>query len=65
MQLWKRRLRFQQSRLLFADDTQAELWNRLDPEHQQLCRTLLGQLLQQVGNAPDPAGASDERSSHE
>ena len=47
MQLSKRRPRSQQPRLLFVDENQAELWSRLNPEQQELCRNLLSQLLQQ------------------
>ena len=65
MQPSKSRLRSQQSRLLFVDDTRVELCNRLAPEHQQLCRTLLSQLLQPIVNQPDQAGTPDERNSHE
>ena len=65
MQLPKSHPRSQQSRLLFVDDTQAGLWNRWTPAQQQLCRTLLSQLLQQIVNPPDQASAPDERSSHE
>lgn len=61
MKLSKRRARPQQPRLLFVDENQAELWTRLSPEQQQLCRTLLSQLLQQIVSQPNP-GAPDERS---
>ena len=61
MKLSKRRPRSQQPRLLFVDENQAELWSRLNPEQQQLCRTLLGQLLQQIVSQPKPS-APDERS---
>jgi hypothetical protein len=65
MQLSKRRPRSQQPRLLFVDEHQAELWNRLSLEQQQQCRKLLRQLLQQVVSQPDHASAPDERSNHE
>jgi hypothetical protein len=66
MQLSKRRPRPEQPRLLFVDEDPAELWNRLHPDQQQLCRSLLSQLLQQIVSQPDNAGAADERSnSHE
>ena len=61
MQLSKRRSRPVQPRLLFVDENQAELWNRLTPEQQQLCRNLLSQLLQQIVSQPKPS-APDERS---
>lgn len=63
MQLPKRRPRVEQPRLLFVDESQAELWSRLRPEQQKLCRSLLSQLLQQIVSQQD--NGSDERSSHE
>ena len=64
MQVSKRRPQSQQ-RLLFVDENQAELWSRLSPEQQQLCRNLISQLLQQVvcqhrqqGNPTDPVERS-------
>ena len=48
MKLSNRRPRPQQPRLLFVDEDQAELWNRMSPEQQQRCRNLLSQLLQQI-----------------
>jgi hypothetical protein len=65
MQLPKRRPRSQQPRLLFVDENQAELWNRLSPDQQQLCRNLLSQLLQQIVSQQSNASALDERSHHE
>jgi len=65
MQLPKRRLRSEQPRLLFVDENQVELWSRLSPEQQQLCRSLLSQLLQQIVMQPDEANEPDERNSHE
>jgi hypothetical protein len=62
MQLSKRRARSQQPRLLFVDESQAELWNRLSPEQQQLCRNLISQLLQQIVNQQDNPSEPDERS---
>jgi hypothetical protein len=62
MQLSKRRPRSQQPRLLFVDESQAELWNRLNPEQQQLCRNLISQLLQQIVSQQDNPSESDERS---
>ena len=62
MQLSKRRPRSEQPRLLFVDDNQAELWSRLSPEQQQLCRNLLSQLLQQIVSQQDKASEADERS---
>ena len=63
MQLSKPRLLSKQPQLLFVDENQAELWNRLNPEQQQLCRTLLSQLLQQIvsqlNNASEPDESSD------
>jgi hypothetical protein len=65
MQLSKRRLRSQQPRLLFVDENRAELWSRLTPEQQELCRNLLSQLLQQVVNQTDNVSVPNERSSHD
>jgi hypothetical protein len=65
MQLSKRRLRSQQPRLLFVDENRAELWSRLNPERQELCRNLLSQLLQQVVNQTDNVSVPNERSSHD
>ena len=62
MQLSKHRPRFQQTRLLFVDENQAELWSRLSPEQQQLCRNLISQLLQQIVRQPDNPSEPDERS---
>ena len=62
MQLSQRRPRSQQSRPLFVDENQAELWSRLSPEQQQLCRNLLSQLLQQIVSQQDKASEADERS---
>ena len=64
MQLSKRRPRSQQPRLLFVDESQAELWNRLNPEQQQLCRNLISQLLQQIVSQQDNPSEPDERSDH-
>jgi hypothetical protein len=61
MKLSKRRPPAQQPRLLFVDENQAELWTRLSPEQQQLCLTLLSQLLQQIVSQPN-ASAPGERS---
>ena len=61
MQLSKRHPRPEQPRLLFMDENQAELWNRLNPEQQQLCRNLLSQLLEQIVSQADHASAPDER----
>ena len=65
MQLSKRRLRSQQPRLLFVDENQAELWSRLSPEQQELCRNLISQLLRQIVSQQDNANEPDERSNHE
>jgi hypothetical protein len=65
MPLSKRRPRSQEPRLLFVDETQAEVWRRLSPEQQQLCRKLLSQLLQQIVSQQGDASAPDERSTHE
>jgi hypothetical protein len=65
MQLSKRRPRPEQPRLLFVDENQAELWSRLSPEQQELCRNLISQLLQQIVSQSDNASAADERSKHE
>jgi hypothetical protein len=62
MQLSKPRLLSKQPQLLFVDENQAELWNRLNPEQQQLCRTLLSQLLQQIVSQLNNASEPDERS---
>jgi hypothetical protein len=62
MQLSKRRPRPRQPRLLFVDEDQTELWNRLSPEQQQRCRNLLSQLLQQIVSQPDGASEPVERS---
>lgn len=62
MQLSKRRPRPEQPRLLFVDENQAELWSRLSPEQQELCRNLISQLLQQIVSQPDNPSALDERS---
>ena len=65
MQLSKRRPWPEQPRLLFVDENQAELWSRLSPAQQQLCRSLISQLLQQIVNQQDNASESDERSNHD
>ena len=62
MPLSKRRPQSQQPRLLFVDEHQAEVWNRLSPEQQQLCRNLISQLLQQIVSQHDNASEPDERS---
>lgn len=62
MQLSKRRPRSQQPRLLFVDESQADLWNRLSPEQQELCRNLISQLLQQIVSQQDNPSEPDERS---
>ena len=62
MKLSKRRLRRQQPRLLFVDENQVELWTRLSPEQQQLCRALLGRLLQQIVSQLNNASEPNERS---
>ena len=62
MQLPKRDLRSQQPRLLFVDENQAELWNRLSPEQQELCRNLVSQVLHQIVSQQDGASEPDERS---
>jgi hypothetical protein len=59
MKLSKRRAQPQQPRLLFVDENQAELWTRLSPDQQQLCRTLLSQLLQQIVSPSAPGERSD------
>ena len=64
MQLSKRHSRPEQPQLLFVDENQAELWNRLPPMQQQLCRNLLSQLLQQIVSQPDNANVPDERSDY-
>ena len=61
MQLSKRRPQSQQ-RLLFVDENQAELWSRLSPEQQQLCRNLISQLLQQIVRQQDDPSDPIERS---
>jgi hypothetical protein len=63
MHLSKHRPRSQQPRLLFVDENHAELWSRLSPEQQELCRNLIGQLLRQIVSQPD--NEPDERSNHE
>ena len=65
MQLSKRRPRSQQPRLLFVDESQAELWSRLSLEQQELCRNLLSQLLQQIVSQADNASEPNERCNHE
>jgi hypothetical protein len=62
MQQPKRRPRFQQPRLMVVDENQAELWSRLSPEHQQLCRNLISQLLQQIVSQQDNTSEPHERS---
>jgi hypothetical protein len=62
MQLSKRRRQSQQPRLPFVDENQAALWNRLSLEQQQQCRHLISQMLQQIVNVQDNAGAANERS---
>jgi len=62
MQLSKRRPPSQQPRLLFVDENQGELWSRLSPEQQELCRNLISQLLQQIVSQPDNPREPDERS---
>ncbi len=62
MQLSKRRPRPQQPRLLFVDESQAEMWNRLSPEQQKLCRSLISQFLQRIVNQPKNPSEPDERS---
>ena len=62
MQLSKRRPRSQQPRLLFVDESQAELWSRLSLEQQDLCRNLISQLLRQIVSQQDNASEPDERS---
>jgi hypothetical protein len=64
MRLSKRRPQPQQPRLLFVDENQAELWNRLSLKQQERCRNLISQLLRQIVSHPSNAIA-DERSSHE
>ena len=62
MQLSNRCPRPQQPRLLFVDESQAELWSRLSPEQQKRCRNLISQLLQQIVSQPDNPSEPDERS---
>ena len=62
MQLSKRCPRSQQPRLLFVDESQAELWSRLSLEQQELCRNLISQVLQQIVSQPDNPSEPDERS---
>jgi hypothetical protein len=62
MQLSKRRPRSQQPRLLFVDENQGELWSRLSPEQQELCRNLISQLLQQIVRQQNNPSEPDERS---
>jgi hypothetical protein len=62
MQLSNRRPWSRQPRLLFVDENQAELWNRLRPEQQERCRNLLSQLLRQIVSPQDNASEADERS---
>jgi hypothetical protein len=62
MQLSKRRPRPQQPRLLFVDESQAEQWNRLSPEQQKLCRSLISQLLQQIVSQQDNPSEPENRS---
>ena len=62
MQLSKRRPRPQQPRLLFVDENQVELWSRLSPEQQELCRNQISQLLQQIVSQQNNPSEPDERS---
>ena len=62
MQVSKRRPRSQQPRLLFVDESQAELWSRLSLVQQQLCQNLISQLLQQIVSQQDNPSEPDERS---
>jgi hypothetical protein len=62
MQLSKRCPRSQQPRLLFVDESQAELWSRLSLEQQELCRNLISQVLQQIVSQPDNPSEPDKRS---
>ena len=64
MRLSKRRPQPQQPRLLFVDDNQAELWNRLSLKQQGQCRNLISQLLRQIVSHQSDA-IVDERSSDE
>lgn len=61
MQLPRRRSKRNQSRLLFLDPDQAELWTRLSPQQQQTCQELLSQLLQQVLADRHAAEPSEQR----
>ena len=65
MHLPKRRPRSEQPRLLFVDESQVELWSHWKPEQQDLCRSLLSQLLQQIVSQQDNASEPDARSNHE
>jgi hypothetical protein len=64
MRLSKRRPQPQQPRLLFVDENQAELWNRLSLKQQGQCRNLISQLLRQIVSHQSDA-IVDERSSDE
>lgn len=65
MQLSKRRPRCQQPRLLFVDENQAELWSRLSPEQQELCRNLISQLLRQIVSQQETSELDERSQSHE
>jgi hypothetical protein len=62
MQLSNRRPRSRQPQFPFADENQAEPWNRLSPEQQERCRNLLSQLLRQIVSQQDNTSKPDERS---
>ena len=47
------------------DESQVELWSHWKPEQQDLCRSLLSQLLQQIVSQQDNASEPDARSNHE
>jgi hypothetical protein len=64
MHLSKRRPQPQQPRLLFVDENQAELWNRLSLKQQGQCRNLISQLLRQIVSHQSDA-IVDERSCDE
>jgi hypothetical protein len=55
MHLSKRRPQPPQPRLLFVDENQAELWNRLSLKQQEQCRNLISQLLRQIVSHPSDA----------
>jgi hypothetical protein len=61
MQLPRRPSKRNQSRLLFLDPDQTELWTSLSLQQQQTCQELLSQLLQQVLADRHGAEPSEQR----